>query len=91
MRTMTYLNPDNYQPEGGPPHPDLSAPQQYSTTTSEDLGWAMTAMLALFGITARQDRLAASTQKAMKVVMIGGLAVLVAFGAFVAFVYIAHR
>ena len=88
---MTYPNQGHYR-RAMPYQQNHGAPRQRPTArTEEDLSFAMVAMLALFGITSRQDRLADSTQTAMKVVMIGGLALLVAFGAFVVFVYIAHR
>jgi len=51
----------------------------------------MVAMLTFFGLTSRQDRLSDSTQRAMKVVLYGGLCFLVAFGALVVFTYAAHR
>lgn len=88
---MTYPNPDPYRAAMPPQQNHDAPPQRPTVRTEEDLSFAMVALLAVFGITSRQDRLSDSTQQAMKVVMIGGLALLVAFGALVAFVNIAHR
>lgn len=90
---MTYPSPDRGQPAAAPyPQHHQAGLQQSATNRSEeDLGFAMVAMLTFFGITSRQDRLSDSTQKAMKVVMIGGLTFLAAFGALMVFAYITHR
>lgn len=90
---MTYPSPDRGQPATAPYLQQHQAGLQQPATnrSEEDLGFAMVALLTFFGITSRQDRLSDSTQKAMRVVMIGGLTFLAAFGALVVFVHIAHR
>lgn len=90
---MTYQNPnpDPYRPAMPRQQNHDAPPQRPPARTEEDLSFAMVALLALFGITSHQDRLSDSTQQAMKVVMIGGLACLVAFGFLVVFMCIAHR
>ncbi|MFL0243290.1 hypothetical protein [Mycobacterium sp. SMC-17] len=89
---MTYPNPDGHRPTAPSYQPNHAAPQPRAAARSEeDLSFAMVAMLTFFGLTSRQDRLSDSTQKAMKVVLYGGLGFLVAFGALVVFTYAAHR
>lgn len=84
-------HPNSYESAATPYQPSHVAPQQSPPAASDDWRSATGILLTLFGIVASPYRQADSSKKGMKVVMVGGLAFLVMYGALLVHVYLAPR